>query len=155
MYFDLEKAIEKIPNNSSFKSVIDYIIKEYHIPSRKILPELEWEIDYLVKNFWEKFSELFQVKELFKQFEILFIKHINREEELLFPKIIELEKLLNKWEKISSQDFLNVEIEIKKQNIEHEEFEIYWASFLGLLLNSKMESESIEEYFDLVLKLEN
>gem|GEM_PF-4751676 len=30
---------------------------------------------------------------------------------------------------------------MKKQNIEHEEFEIYWANFLGLLLNSKMESE--------------
>ncbi len=154
MHFDLQKAIDKIPNNTSFKSVIDYIIEKFHISARKVLPELEEELDDLVKYYWNKYPELFQIKELFKQFEILFISHINREESILFPQILALEKYLKSWEKIPVQEFLEVEINMKKQNIEHEEFEIYWANFLGLLLNSKMESEWVEEFFDLIFKLE-
>gem|GEM_PF-3624224 len=51
MHFDLQKAIDKIPNNTSFKSVIDYIIEKFHISARKVLPELEEELDDLVKYY--------------------------------------------------------------------------------------------------------
>ncbi len=154
MHFDLQEAIDKIPNNTDFKSVIDYIIEKFHVPSRKILPELEEELDFLVQKYSEKYPEFIQIKELYKQFTTLFLRHINREEDLLFPEILELWKYLKNWEKFPIQKFLEVEINIKKQNIEHEEFEIYWASFLGLLLNSKIEKDEVEEYFDLVIKLE-
>jgi iron-sulfur cluster repair protein YtfE (RIC family) len=90
MHFDLQEAIDKIPNNTDFKSIIDYIIENFHIPARKILPELEEELDFLVKKYSEKYPEFIQIKELYKQFSSLFLKHINREEDVLFPQILEL-----------------------------------------------------------------
>ncbi len=152
---NLKEIILQIDNPKSFSSVIDYIIKKFHNPSRNILIEIEETIDHLYKKYSWKYPELAQVKELFNQYHNIYIKHINREEDILFPKIKKLEEKLKNNEKIDEKEFLEIEIEIKKQNIEHEEFEIYWANFLGILLNSKIMEENVKEYKDLVIKLED
>jgi len=151
----IKEIIDSIPNNKSFSSIIDFIIKNYHSPSRIKLIELEKKIDFLEQKFWEKYEELKEVKILFSQYYNSYINHINKEEDFLFKKIKELEEKINNNEEVLEKELISIEIDLKKQNIEHEEFEIYWANFLWLLLNSKIKNENIKEYEELVKQLED
>ena len=118
--------------------ITDYIIKEYHLPIRIILPKIEKKIIDIEEKYNP--NDISLVKEIFKQFIYEMMRHINREENIFFPTIIKVEKWILK-------DIEELEKYLNIQRIEHNEIETYliwWETVIKKLCKGKEDELYVE-----------
>ena len=104
--------------------IVDIIIKDFHDPLRKILPEL-WDLMNKIQNKYN-LDTLWLAKEMFKQFQYEIVRHIDREDNNFFPNIKELEK----WK---LKDFTIIKRYLTLQKIEHHEIDNYLISLKDIV----------------------
>jgi iron-sulfur cluster repair protein YtfE (RIC family) len=101
----------------SILELTNYIVKEFHIPLRKDLKDLEFHVKNIPdnKNFKEDIS---LAKEVFKQFKTEITKHIDDEENCFFKEAVALEKN-------EIKDLYQVKKFLVVQETEHNEIDNY------------------------------
>ena len=138
----------KNPGTLSIEKITKYIIKDFHIPTRKLLEKLRTKITEINDEDIKAYPKLSYLGELFIQFKSEYLKHMEKEEITTFPTIIKYEKILNsknitllQWDK----QYLNY-VEMKN---EHDSFNSYLTSIIGLFewltLNKKI--KNLYNYF--------
>jgi len=115
----------------SLEEIINYILKDFHIPTKKYLEELKSKVSEIKENDIANFPKLEFLGELFIQFKWEYLKHMEREELITFPTIIKYEKILtnnSKNLKNLNETRLNY-IEMKN---EHDVFASYLLNIISL-----------------------
>lgn len=141
----------KNANDLSLEDVMDYIIKEFHIPTRKSLENIKELIQDIDDEDIKNFPKLQYLWELYIQFKSEYLKHMENEEIITFPTILKYEKIMNLWNrdmlKINDQHLNYVEM-----RNEHDIFTSYLLSiielFEGLDLDRKIKKIQ-QEFLDI------
>lgn len=84
---------KKDPSEMNIKQLVQYITKNYHIPLRQNLDELNYLVNYVYDNYLTEFPELESIKKAYVSFNKEITIHIDREDEITFPAIIKYEKI--------------------------------------------------------------
>lgn len=132
----------------SMSELVKYITKNFHVPLRQTLKNLEAPVDLIDKEYAQKYSELSYLKELYSQFKKVILKHITKEDFIVFPAVIEYEKISNDNLIDLSDDVEIMEKlvnDVKMQN-DHYEFDSYLKQIVDLLEWSSLNWKKVKEF---------
>lgn len=128
---------------STVEDIISFILKNYHLPLKKNILDINEMIYKLGVDYGNKHSVILRVVELFKQFKAQLDHHINEEETVIFPAIIKFERELNIG--TLKDDFICDLVERNDKMVnEHKEFHSYLESILELLNSYNLDEDKMK-----------